>query len=140
MPNLTSYYAPPIHLNRELPKNYCDLVRHEIDYAHFLRTRIANIQSSLSLTNKKQLISTKKSERRKYVDHNQRLYHVHQRNLQLCKNILEIWKNKNKQKGGVDCHNENYKKHTNISHFRSRQRQWKDKIEYENKRFIRSLM
>jgi hypothetical protein len=44
------------------------------------------------------------------------------------------------EKWGVDCHNENYKKQINISHFRLRQKRWKDKIESDNKRFINSLM
>ncbi|CAF0924448.1 unnamed protein product [Rotaria sordida] len=141
MPNLTSYHAPPIHLNRELPKTYCDLIRHEIDYNHFLRTRITNIQSSLSFTNKKHLTKTMNTQRhRKYFDHNQRLFHIYQRNLQLCKKILQIWTNNSKQKGGVDCHNENYKKQTKISHFRLQQKQWKDNIESENKRLIRSVI
>lgn len=133
MPNLTSYHPPPIHLNRELPKTYCDLIRHETDYIHFLRTRIENIQSSLAFTNKKH---TNNPQRRRYFDHNQRLFHVYQRNIQLCKKLLQIWTNK----GGIDCHNENYKKQTNISHFRSREKQLKDKIENENKRFIHSMM
>jgi hypothetical protein len=134
MPNLTSYHAPPIHLKRELPKTYCDLIRHEIDYNHFLHTRIGNIQSSVSSTNKKYI------PRRRYFDHNQRLSDVYQHNLHLCKKILQIWTNSSKQNGGVDCHNENYKKQINISHFRLRQNRWKDKIESENKRLIRSLM
>jgi len=140
MPNLTSYRASPIHLNRDFPKTSCDLIRHEIDYIHFLRTRIANIQSSLVYTNKKRLIQTNNTQQRRYFDHNQRLFHVYQRNLQLCKKILHIWSNNSEHKGGVDCHNEHYKTQTNISHFRLRQKQWKDKIEKENKRFIHSLM
>jgi len=52
MPNLTSYHSPVIHLNREPPKTYCDLIQYEFEYIHFLRTRIANIQSSLISTNK----------------------------------------------------------------------------------------
>ncbi|CAF0808872.1 unnamed protein product [Adineta steineri] len=140
MPNLTSYHAPSIHSNRELPKTYCDLIRHEIDYNHFLRTRIANMHSSLSFTNKKHFIPAKNIPRRRYYDHNQRLFHVYQHNLQLCKKILEIWTNNGKQQGGVDCHNENYRKQLNISHFRLRQKQCKDKIENENKRFIHSMI
>ncbi|CAF2734820.1 unnamed protein product [Rotaria sp. Silwood2] len=141
MPNLTSYHAPPIHLNRELPKTYCDLRRHEIDYKHFLRTRITNIQSSLSFTNKKHLTRIKNIQRhRKYFDHSERLFHVYQRNLQLCQKILQIWTNNGKQKGGVDCYNENYNKQIKISHFRLRQKHWKDNIESENKRLIHSLI
>ncbi|CAF3404223.1 unnamed protein product [Rotaria sp. Silwood1] len=141
MPNLTSYRAPPIHLNRELPKTYCDLIRHEIDYNHFLRTRITNIQSSLSFTNKKHLTKTKNIQRhRKFFDHNQRLFHIYKRNLQLCQKILQIWSNNGKQKGGIDCHNENYRKQTNISHFRLQQKHWKDNIENENQRLIHSLI
>ncbi|CAM4767846.1 unnamed protein product [Rotaria magnacalcarata] len=141
MPNLTSYSAPPIHLNRELPKTYCDLIRHEIDYNDFLRKRIANIQSSLSRTNKKPLIKTANNhQRRAYFDHNQRLFYVYKRNLQLCQKILQISTKNGKQQGGVDCHNENYKKRTKISHFRLRQKHWKDTVENENKQFIRSLI
>lgn len=54
MPNLTSYHAPAIHLTRELPKTYCDLIEHEYNYMHFLRSRVANIQSSLASMNQKQ--------------------------------------------------------------------------------------
>jgi hypothetical protein len=134
MPNLTSYHAPPIHLNRELPKTYCDLIRHEIDYNHFLHTRIPNIQSPLSLTNKNHI------QQHKYSSPNQQSSDVYQHNLHLCKKILQIWTNNGKQNRGVDCHNENYKKQINISHFRLRQKRWKEKVESENKRFIHSLM
>ena len=93
MPNLTSYRAPPTHVRRELPKRFCDLIRHELDYAAFLRTRIANVHR----------------------------HHGH-------------------SIGGIDCHNENYKQKTNISHFRRRQRQWQEKVDRENERFHRSLV
>jgi hypothetical protein len=131
MPNLTSYHAPAIHLNRELPKTYCDLIQHEFDYIHFLRTRIANIQSSLSFTNKKHSIYRNNIQQHQYFNDNQC-------NLELCKKILQI--RNGERKGGVDCHNENYKKQIKISHFRLRQKRWKDKIENENKRFIHSLV
>ena len=114
MPNLTSYYAPHIHLNREFPKTFCDLIRHEIQYIHFLRTHIANIQSSLSFTKKKHSNYKNNIRQRKYYDHDQRLFDVYQCNLRLYKNNLQIWTNKYQQKGGVDCHNEHYKKQINI--------------------------
>jgi hypothetical protein len=140
MPNLTSYLAPVIHLNRELPKTYCDLIKHEFDYIHFLRTRIAKIQSSLAFINKKNRSSyTNNIQRHQYFDDKQHLFDdIYQRNLELCKKILQIWNGK--RKIGVDCHNENYEKQRNITHFRLRQQQWKDKIESENKQFIHSLM
>ncbi|UJR27474.1 hypothetical protein I4U23_008760 [Adineta vaga] len=140
MPNLTSYHASPIHLYRELPKTYCDLIRHETDYIHFLRTRIAHIHSSLSHTNRKVSKQTNPISQRKHFDHNQRLFDVYRYNLKLCKKILQIWTNDGAQKGGVDCHNENYQQKIKISHFRLRQKQCKDKIERENKRFIHSLI
>ena len=90
MPNLTSYQAPTLHLNRENPKNYCDLLQHEVNYSHFLRTRLANIQSAFASTNPK-----------------------------AC----------------------SYgKTRVEISHFRLRQKRWKDKIDHENQRFIQSLL
>lgn len=140
MPNLTSYHAPPIHLYRELPKTYCDLIRHEKDYHSFLSKRIANIQSNLSYTNKKSLKRIPKTQQHKYFDHNQRLFHIYNRNVELCQKILQIWAHQGKQQGGVDCHNENYRKQTKISHFRLRQKQWKVDVENENKRFIQSLV
>ena len=88
MPNLTSYRPPPTHVHRELPKRFCDLIRHELDYAAFLRTRIANV-------------------------------HGHDSEM---------------------CHNENYKQKTKISHFRLRQRRWKEKVDRENERFGCSLV
>ena len=140
MPNLSTYYAPPIHLRRELPKKPCALIQHELDYVHFLRTRVAGIQSSLSSTNRRKSKDDKELVRRRYVDHNQRLYHVHRRNLQLCRKILNVWNDYEHQRGGVDCHNENHKKPSDISHLRLRQTRWKDRIEKENQRFIHSLV
>lgn len=98
MPNLTSYQAPAIHLNRELPKNYCVLITHEMNYSHFLRTRLANIQSSLASTKPKPCFSP------------------------------------------VDCEKINGNKRMNISHFRLRQKRWKEKVDHENQRFIQSLL
>jgi hypothetical protein len=138
MSNLTSYHALVIHLNREFPKTYCHLIQHEFDYIHFLRTRIANIQSSLVSTNKKHLNYRKNIQQHRYSDDKQCLSDIFQHNLELCKKILQI--SNGEQKVGVDCHNENYKKQINISHFRLRQKRWKDKIESDNKRFINSLM
>jgi len=89
MPNLTSYHAPAIHLNRELPKTLCYLLEHEQKYLDFLCKHIGNRQL----------------------------------------------------KSNIDCHNEFYKKqYPHISHFRSRQNQWKNQVESENQRLIRSMM
>lgn len=140
MPNMSTYRAPPIHLQRELPKPPCDLLRHELDYEHFLRTRAARIQSSLSSTNRTKSHDDKELARRRHVDHNQRLYRVHRRNVQLCRKILNIWNDYEHQRGSVDCHNENYQTSPGISHFRLRQTRWKDRIEKENQRFIHSLV
>jgi len=138
MLNLISYHAPVIHLNRELPKTYCHLIQHEFDYILFLRTRIANIQSSLASTNKKHLTYRKNIQQHRYFDDKQCLSDIFQHNLELCKKILQI--SNGKRKVGVDCHDENYKKQINISHSHLRQKRWKDKIESDNKRFINSLM
>jgi hypothetical protein len=44
------------------------------------------------------------------------------------------------QKHAGDCYKENDKKRINISHFRLRQKRWKEKLENDNKRFIQSLV
>lgn len=139
MPNLTSYRPPAIHLKRELPKTYCDLMRHEVDYTRFLRTRVKSIRSTLSSTNRKYSLVKPVRSQRPCFDHNQRLFFVYQRNLQLCRKILGIWTSDGPQQGGVDCHNEDYQKRTKISHFRLRQGKWKEAVERENHRFSRSL-
>ena len=48
MPNLTSYHPPPLHLYREHPKTYCDLIEHEFNYLQFLRSRITNKKSCIN--------------------------------------------------------------------------------------------
>ncbi len=117
MPNLTSYHPPALHLNRELPKTYCDLIQHEFNYIHFLRSRIANIQSSLLSTNRKHCINS--IPQHPHFDHE--LSDIH-------------------RKHAINCYKENNEKRINISHFRLRQKRWKEKIENENKRFIQSLV
>jgi hypothetical protein len=124
MPNLTFYHPPIIHLNRELSKSYCDLIQHEFNYIHFLRTRIANVQSSLAFRNKK-----------KFVNNIQQHSYFDQNNLKLSR---QSWRDE--RKANIDCRNESYKKERNLSHFYLRQKRWKEKIESENQRFIHSLM
>lgn len=111
MPNLTSYHPPAIHLNRELPKSYCDLIEHELKYVHFLRSRIENIQSSLACTNRKLCPSQDHSGGDSGVKVDQTL--------------------------SDDCLKKN---RGDISHFRLRQKRWKEKVEHENQRLIRSMM
>lgn len=138
MPNLTSYHAPVIYVNRELPKTYCDLIQHEFDYIHFLRTHITNIQSSLAFTNKKKIIDLNTIQQKKDSYNKQYLSNdIYRKNFELCKRILQI--GNGERKINIDCHNENYKKQRNISHSHLRQKRWKEKIENENKQFITSL-
>ena len=117
MPNLTSYHAPAIHLNRELPKSYCDLIEHEWQYIHFLRSRLMNIESSLASTNPKPCLP--------------RIPQDHSEGDPLAKTY---------QKVPADCLEKKGKNRVDISHFRLRQKRWKEKVDHENQRFIRSMM
>lgn len=141
MPNLTSYRPPATHLHRELPKSYCDLIRHEIDYSHFVRTRLANVQSSFSSKEfRKRMVSTRQWTQRKYYDHQQRLQQIYRENVKLCEKIRQIWNNYPSQNGAISCQNENHGKYHHISHFRLRQNRWKERVERENHRLIRALV